>query len=449
MAYQEIQKKHPRFFYHHYQQSFIKRDLVLSFFYQLENGPEFTHQVIFRKIDLDLWKKQNSLLINNLIFNLGLIEMLSYWKLAACPEIVINCGQLGKKQVFFWQDLISRGMSEYFFINQIKEFFLKPPKLTIGHLSPTKALVAKKNSPEITYAANLGGGKDSVVLLASLKQAGCQFINLVIQPASPAAVKMGTLSGQPLYSIERIFDKKLTLLNQKNYLNGHVPFSASVAFINLLAALTYGFDCALVGNEKSADQISFKWEKNEINHQYSKSTKFEQDFEKYRSQFLVKNIKYYSLIRKLNEIEIAHIFSSIPNFFSIFRSCNRGQRNGLWCHRCAKCLFVFLILSPFIEEKVLAKQIFNHNLFEDLFLLKEFKKILGLAPNKPLECVGTIEESRLALYLTIKKYQQEKRSLPVLVQKVKNQFEKLNINWQEEESRLLRYNIDDLDWPKC
>jgi hypothetical protein len=59
------------------------------------------------------------------------------------------------------------------------------------------------------------------------------------------------------------------------------------------------------------------------------------------------------------EYKIASIFSEQNKFFKDFSSCNRNfvitkeKQKKLWCCECEKCSFVFLILSPFLEEKEL------------------------------------------------------------------------------------------------
>ena len=447
MEYQSLQKKHSCFTYQNFSFHFHdSSDFVAVFTYQLENGPTFTHQVIFTQIDQELFSQQDPVLINNLIFHLGLVEMLSYWKLAASPTIHIACGQLNSDQVKFWQDLLLHGMGEYFYLNQIDSFFHTPPQFIITNQSSSIALARHSKQPKPVAAINLGGGKDSAAMLSFMTQKTMPFVNLIVQPASPAAAKMSQ-NGHPTHFVQRQFDPQLFQLNHQNYLNGHVPFSATVAFVNLLAAVLYDYDFALVGNESSADQPSLIWRNQAINHQYSKSTKFEQDFEKYRSQYIIKNVKYCSLLRKFNELEIAQIFSSNPQFFPIFKSCNCGQQKDLWCHHCSKCLFVFLMLSPFIDEKILTSKIFSHNLFADSTLLTDCKKLLGLAPAKPLECVGTIEESQLAFYLTLQKYQQTSLTLPVILNTLKDDLLNLGIDWPQRQQTLLSHSINDLVLP--
>lgn len=438
MTYQDLQKKHPLFYYQSFSYQFNSQSaLVCSFVYQLQNGPQFTHQVIYHQADQQFFEQQESKLLDNLVFHLGLAEMLSYWKLSASPTIAINCGHLSQEQLDFWQQLLIHGLGEYFYVNQIPDFLHQAPVFSIKNNQPGVAATAHQSHSSTVSALGIGGGKDSAVMIDLFQKNHLSFVNLIVEPASPAATKMSHLNKQPTYHVQRFFDAQLFTLNNSGYLNGHVPFSAIFAFISLLAAVIYDFNYIFVGNENSANQSSLKWLDVDINHQFSKSTKFEQDFFTYSKQFLIKNVEYYSLMRPFTELKIAQIFCTNPILFPIFKSCNRFQQKDLWCEVCPKCLFVFLILSPFLDEQILTSQIFSHNLLNDQNLLPTLKELLGLAPVKPLECVGTIEESQLAFYLTLKKYQQEQKPLPALLQQLQHQVLPLCSDWQKREQEIL------------
>lgn len=72
------------------------------------------------------------------------------------------------------------------------------------------------------------------------------------------------------------------------------------------------------------NQISFG---EKINHQYSKSYEFENDFEEYSKKYLKTEIKYFSFLRPLNELQIAKLFSKYKKYHKVFKSCNvRKQR---------------------------------------------------------------------------------------------------------------------------
>ena len=91
------------------------------------------------------------------------------------------------------------------------------------------------------------------------------------------------------------------------------------------------------------------------------------------------------------------------------------EKEWKWCCNCAKCLFVYTILSPFIDEEELV-DIFGENLFEKIELLETFLELAGETNIKPFECVGTFEEVKYAISKTIGKLQEEGKKLPCLLE---------------------------------
>ena len=108
-----------------------------------------------------------------------------------------------------------------------------------------------------------------------------------------------------------------------------------------------------LSNESSANESNVQGEK--INHQYSKSFEFENDFRKYYNKYLKRNVEYFSFLRPLNELQIAMAFSKFEKYHTIFKSCNVGSKGAewKWCCNCPKCLFVYIILSPFLYKQKL------------------------------------------------------------------------------------------------
>lgn len=78
-----------------------------------------------------------------------------------------------------------------------------------------------------------------------------------------------------------------------------------------------------------------------------------------------------------------------------------GSKTGIWCCNCAKCLFVYIILSPFLSDEELVG-IFGENLLNKEEPEADFRGLLGIDENKPFECVGTRGEVRAALSEFIK-----------------------------------------------
>ena len=166
-----------------------------------------------------------------------------------------------------------------------------------------------------------------------------------------------------IIEIYRTIDKKLIELNSQGMINGHTPFSAMLAFTSYFVAYLLSKKYIALSNENSANESNVIGEK--VNHQYSKSFEFEKDFEEYSNKYLKAPVKYFSFLRPLNELQIAKIFSKHEKYHKTFKSCNVGskEKEWKWCCNCAKCLFAYTILSPFLYKKKLV-DIFGEDMFE-------------------------------------------------------------------------------------
>jgi len=184
-----------------------------------------------------------------------------------------------------------------------------------------------------------------------------------------------------------------------------------LAFVSLLAGVLARKKNIALSNETSANETTVIGQ--DINHQYSKSFEFETDFREYVASYISPDLNYFSFLRPLHEIQIASLFSKFPKYFKAFRSCNAGSKKDVWCCDCAKCLFTYIILSPFISTEELMK-IYGENLLDKPSLLPIFNELTGVDNVKPFECIGTVEEVNIALCLAVEK---NKNQLPWLLKR--------------------------------
>jgi UDP-N-acetylmuramoylalanine--D-glutamate ligase len=196
------------------------------------------------------------------------------------------------------------------------------------------------------------------------------------------------------------------------------------AFLGYLTAVLYDYSKVVVGNEYSSNFGNIKYKEEEINHQWSKSLEFEKLFQAYTKRFISPSVTFFSLLRPFYEIRIAEMFVKYKKYFPVFSSCNRNfkvyekRQNTLWCGECAKCIFVFTILSAFLKEKELIS-IFGKNLYKDEKLLPMFADVLGFGKIKPFDCVGTFDEAQSSLYLASENFE-DTYIVKYFLKKIKN-----------------------------
>ncbi len=346
-------------------------------------------------------------ILKNIFFNLGMIELISYYKACCSPLIVINCGGLDEFQKSFWKKMFFNGLGEFFYRNGIKineeDFFNIECEDDI-RFPPDETVLSE------SCIIPVGGGKDSVVTLEILKDTDAIPFILNPIPASERSVK--TAGYKYFIRAERKIDPVLLEMNRKGFLNGHTPFSALLAFVSAATALIHGKKHIVLSNEGSANEGNAVLGKINVNHQYSKTFEAECDIRNYFKKYISKELNYFSILRPLNELKIASIFSGFKEHFRSFRSCNVGGREDKWCAKCPKCLFTYIILSPFINAKDM-KCIFGSDLYHDTTLEDTFFQLTGLDGIKPFECVGTYEEIRAAVEKVIEI--SDKTDLPYLL----------------------------------
>ncbi len=362
-------------------------------------------------------------LFQNLIFQIGLIELISYWKAACPPKVILKGQKLSEEQVLWWKNIYYQGLGEFFYTNEIKttsgDFMMMDSE---GETIPAQSI-----SLDETIIVPVGGGKDSVVTLELLGKSG-NIRPFIMNPrgATLECVRVAGFGNDGFIEVNRRLDPLLLELNAKGFLNGHTPFSAMLAFYSLLVSAVSGHRHIALSNESSANEPTVAG--TDVNHQYSKSFAFESDFRDYVKKYISADFNYFSFLRPLNELQIARIFSEHVKYYPVFKSCNAGSKTDTWCCNCPKCLFAFTILSPFIPTIELV-HIFGKNLFEVPQMLGYLKELTGIDEVKPFECVGTIDDVNAALHLFISKYKHEK--LPLLVDYFSN-----TTNFSENDSGL-------------
>ena len=330
-----------------------------------------------------------------LAFQIGMTELVSYWKIACPKRVVVKPFALTTSQIAFWKKLYYNGLGEFLYLNSI-----------MVSESDLMALESQGEKPfhrveiplkEMTLVP-VGGGKDSVVTLECLRNE-MPLIPLIVNPrgATLNCVKTAGFSENDFIVIKRTLDPTMLKLNAEGYLNGHTPFSALLAFISILVAFGSGARYIALSNENSANESTVPG--TNINHQYSKSIEFERDFRNYVAEHLNPEVQYFSFLRPLSELQIASLFARYEAYHPVFRSCNVGSKTDSWCGHCPKCLFTWIILSPFLTRGQLTA-IFGKDLMADASLQPVLEELNGTAAVKPFECVGTVEEVQACLKAT-------------------------------------------------
>lgn len=388
---------HP-FIFEHY--GFDATTGVLLLRYRYEGGVSFEEKITFPAPIPDLPADRQEALDRafRLIF---LLAGVSYYKAYVPQDLICEAFPLDRETADFVAHVYHGGLGEFSYRNKIS--LSDKIKFAASDMPAPKPL--SLSLPE-KLLVPVGGGKDSIVSLEVLKQAGQAVTlfalgKLATDIAAPIQATIEA-SRLPALKIGRVLSKNLLELNKTGVLNGHVPITAILSSIAVASAILYGFDTVVMSNEHSASAPNLKVGGVEINHQYSKSLAFEADFSAYIAAHLSPQLRIFSLLRPLTEAAIAKMFAKQKKYHLIFRSCNtafrqdENRRGTNWCCDCPKCRFVFLALAPFLDKKEVIG-IFGKDMLDDKSQKKGFSELCGLSAYKPFECVGETFESALLM----------------------------------------------------
>lgn len=413
--YKKCREDYPTFTYQGFSYNLDESGISMTFDFSIDGLSEFHPTWYIPRINpVD---EINTELIEDMVFSLGMVELVSYWKIACPPTVIIKNRALTPEQIGWWKKLYFNGLGEFYYTNGISEEFEDFMTINCDSTKPTRSF-APMTTPKLTSNKKpsvmipVGGGKDSVVSIELLKDkadVNCYVINS--RGATDSTVEVAELTDKTIYA-KRTLDKNMLDLNAKGFLNGHTPFSALVAFSSIIAGYLNILDYVALSNESSANESTVL--DSYVNHQYSKSFEFEADFRSYEKNYIGSGVFYFSFLRPLSELQIAMLFSRFKKYHGIFKSCNVGSKQDIWCGHCPKCLFVYIILSPFLSLEEL-DSIFGKRLFEDETLMEDFDKLCGILPEKPFECVGSRDEVNASITETISKYAAKQIQLPALL----------------------------------
>ena len=370
--------------------------------YRFDNGPDLVESFNF---PYSPWPPEASrqAAFTQALKLLHLLVGISYYKAGLCPELGFDGEQPDAQLAGFLTDLYSHGLAEFAYVNELNlagkvhfEGSGVPPEAR-SLILPDRALVA------------MGGGKDSLVGLGLLIEAGLE-VQPICVGGSPLIGETVKAAGLPLIRVGRNLAPELLEMNRLGAWNGHIPITAINSAVLLCAAILYGYKYIVFSNERSADEATLiAAEGNllligdlEVNHQYSKSSRFEHDFRQIIQSHVSPDVEYFSILRPYSELEIVRRFSRMKKFHTVYSSCNRNFHidgshiEGRWCLDCPKCRFAALSLALFMSPAQVA-EIMGDDLLNHEDQTDGYRALCGLGRDKPFECVGEAGESRAAL----------------------------------------------------
>ena len=248
--YEKLRREYPHFYYRGYEAEWEEGALNITYTFEIEGLSVFTPHWTF-PLPQGRLEEIKGRVTEEMLFSLGMVELISYWKIACPPQVYIEKGKLDSEQIRWWKHLYFNGLGEFFYVNGIEEAreenfmeihcqdFRTGKEPSSEEASPVSALEQEgKRSLSKGFLVPIGGGKDSAVTLDLLMDGGYPVYGYIINPrgASLNTAERAGLSDEKVMKVKRTLDQRMLELNRRGYLNGHTPFSALVAFSSLIGA---------------------------------------------------------------------------------------------------------------------------------------------------------------------------------------------------------------------
>jgi hypothetical protein len=324
---------------------------------------------------------------------------LSYYKTGAAESVEAPRLALGTRGRALLAASITGGLAEFAHRNglDLDDVALPDPG------TPRRTLAEQStHGPLIPF----GGGIDSIVTVETTRGADAELFVVEPSTGSFAAIERpAARTGLAMVRCTRALDPSLGH-PRAEWFNGHVPVTAIVSALALVAAVGTGHDAVLMSNERSASSPSLI-DGRLVNHQWSKSLECELLLRAAVAERLDRGPDYRSELRERSELWVAREFSTHPSYLDDFMSCNRAFRQEVtdrattWCGQCDKCLFTDLVLAPFVDRAALEGVFSGSEPLADPTRIGELEVLVGLIEHpKPFECVGDVDECGAALVAT-------------------------------------------------
>lgn len=259
------------------------------------------------------------------------------------------------------------------------------------------------------------GGKDSLLLAHFVGELAIEFTPWFMAQSDHHPLVIDKLGSKPLRQVRRTVDiEGIQRAKKDGGLNGHVPVTYITTSLAMADAILHGDNVVLSAIGREGDEPHERIDDFEINHQWSKTWEAEKMLAEYVNGQVSSDIRVGSPLRPFSELRIAELFAENDwaKHGTSFSSCNRANYGQMhdntelgWCGECPKCANSYLLFAPFVEPAELQRLFDGRDLFHESSLEYTFKGLLGVdGVMKPFECVGEIDELRLAYAMAVAGY---------------------------------------------
>ena len=367
-----------------------------EFNYSFDGELRFTERVAFSVAD-----EYDRAALDRALFSAFIIAGISYYKAFPARQFLVRARELSEDEASFYSEVYLHGLSQFVYENR-----LDPTDIAVfaGAAQLEQQMDEYKGSGSLVLQS---GGKDSLLLIELLSKSRHTGSAWYMQQSLSVPGVVEQL-GWPLRKIQRHIDRDgLGAAKEMGGLNGHVPVTYIVLGYAVIDAILHSEATVLAAIGHEGEEPHAYIGDYPVTHQWSKTWGAEKMFSRHVERYISAGIRVGSPLRGFSELKIAELFvkDAWGRYSRSFSSCNvanyqqgHDNRELTWCGLCPKCANSYLLFAPFVEKEELV-EVFGGDLFVEPALIDTFKGLLGVdGIEKPFECVGEIDELRLAYH---------------------------------------------------
>ena len=114
-----LREKYKEFIYKDFEIREENNNIIIKYFFEIPGLTKFEPIITIEKRNINFNSIEDAL-VKNMVFNLGMVEAISYWKSVCAEKLIVECGNLDSKQIEFFKKLFYLGLGEFRYINNIK-----------------------------------------------------------------------------------------------------------------------------------------------------------------------------------------------------------------------------------------------------------------------------------------------------------------------------------------
>ena len=117
----DLREKYPVFTYEGYQYGIENGDMRLVFHFSIGEEIKFSPKMVLSAGEhTPDWNSFDLKQLEGIVFHIGMIELISYWKCTCSPTILVKPYSLNEDQQWWWRKLYWYGLGEFMYKNSIE-----------------------------------------------------------------------------------------------------------------------------------------------------------------------------------------------------------------------------------------------------------------------------------------------------------------------------------------